>query len=177
MEREEGPKIALGCFLGNWTDEIEKDYGEGAEIIEFVSTGAKSYGFSVRKSNGEVLFYISIGYSKREPPLFSYSCRVVVYSNLWICERPPKIVSTVKSKGFTLDSDTSEIIHMERMKKMVAEYSISGIIEKLELQSEAIRRTADHEVVTCQVSKRFGVTADKRRLGRNFFTYAYGSDM
>ena len=38
-------EIPLGCFLGDMTDEIAKDYGPGAILTEVVSTGSKSYGY------------------------------------------------------------------------------------------------------------------------------------
>ena len=47
-------EIPTGCFLGDWTDEITKDYGPGALMIDFVSTGSKSYSYQVKKANGEI---------------------------------------------------------------------------------------------------------------------------
>ena len=58
VQKEGEERVELGDFLGDWTDEIEKDYGEGAKITEFVSTGAKSYAYTVTLPNGEVLYYI-----------------------------------------------------------------------------------------------------------------------
>ena len=40
-------KPALGCFLGDWTDELAA-FGNGAYITEFVSGGPKNYAFQVR---------------------------------------------------------------------------------------------------------------------------------
>jgi hypothetical protein len=34
------------------TDEIAKDYGAGALMTEYVSVGAKSYAYTVKKSDG-----------------------------------------------------------------------------------------------------------------------------
>ena len=47
------PHPPLGSFLGDLTDEITKDYGDGAEITEFVCTAPKSYAMKVRLANGE----------------------------------------------------------------------------------------------------------------------------
>ena len=65
VERKGGPTVELGNRLGDWVDEIDKDYGEAAEISEYVSTGAKSYAFNIEKPDGTVLFHISMGYCKR----------------------------------------------------------------------------------------------------------------
>ncbi|MCP4458736.1 MAG: hypothetical protein GY816_12045 [Cytophagales bacterium] len=42
-----------GVFLGDLTDEIQKDYGSGAYISEFVSGGPKNYGYRVSLPSGE----------------------------------------------------------------------------------------------------------------------------
>ena len=47
-------EVPIGPFLGDMTDEVEKDYGVGARITEYVSTGPKSYAYSVEKSDGEI---------------------------------------------------------------------------------------------------------------------------
>ena len=41
------PKIKCGDYLGELTDEIEKNYGSGARGIKFVSLGPKNYGYIV----------------------------------------------------------------------------------------------------------------------------------
>ena len=35
------------------TDEVAKEYGEGARITEYVSTGPKSYAYAVTTADGE----------------------------------------------------------------------------------------------------------------------------
>jgi hypothetical protein len=47
-------EIPTGPFLGQWADEILKDYGAEAKLIKFVSTGPKSYAYRVQKANGEI---------------------------------------------------------------------------------------------------------------------------
>lgn len=42
----------LGNFLGEMTDEIAKDYGDGAYISEFASGGPKNYAYKVLKQDG-----------------------------------------------------------------------------------------------------------------------------
>ena len=46
--------VPVGKFLGQMTDEI-KQYGPRARIVEFVSTGAKSYGIKIEKENGDFI--------------------------------------------------------------------------------------------------------------------------
>ena len=82
--------------------------------------------------------------------------------------------TVVKSKGFTLDSETSDILHLTQMKNMVIDFAFGDVIEKLELKTEGIRRTKEHEIVTRQLVKSFNVTADKRWLGSNFELFPYG---
>jgi hypothetical protein len=129
--------VPLGNFLGDMTDEISKEYGVGSQLTEFVSTGAKSYAYSVQKPNGDV------------------AC-------------------SVKSKGFTLDYQTGLIMSMTKMKELVFKYAQDGVSERIELESRGIRRTKDHEIVTRQITKGFGVTANKRQLRSDFMTLPYG---
>jgi hypothetical protein len=42
----EPPKVAIGDYLGDLTDELE-EYGSGSYIDDFVSSGPKNYAFSV----------------------------------------------------------------------------------------------------------------------------------
>ena len=44
-------KVKIGCYLGEMTNEIEKDYGVDAKALDFVTTGPKSYG--IRGINGD----------------------------------------------------------------------------------------------------------------------------
>ena len=45
----------VGDFLGEMTDEIEKDYGKDAKIISFSSGGPKNYGYIVEKKQAQHL--------------------------------------------------------------------------------------------------------------------------
>ena len=54
IEKECDPKIEIGSFLGDLTDEVTDKYGEGAKCIKFVSLGAKNYAYVIEKSNGEI---------------------------------------------------------------------------------------------------------------------------
>ena len=47
------PKIACGDYLGDLTDEIEKNYGKDARCVEFVSLGPKNYAYIVDLGNGQ----------------------------------------------------------------------------------------------------------------------------
>ena len=49
--------VPLGEYLGEMTDELA-EYGEEARLIMYVCTGAKSYGFSVRKADGTIVYCI-----------------------------------------------------------------------------------------------------------------------
>lgn len=49
-----------GNFLGQMTDEIEKDYGPGSKIVAFVSGGPKNYGYQVRVPSGELKTVIKL---------------------------------------------------------------------------------------------------------------------
>ena len=130
-------EVPIGNFLGDMTNELA-DYGEGAGISEYISTGPKSYAYAVKKSDG------------------STAC-------------------AVKSKGFTLDYQTGQILNMEKMKQMVFKYVEEGAVDRLEIESQGIRRTKAHDVVTLTVKKTFGVTANKRKfLDNSYMTYPYG---
>ena len=54
--QREGEKNVVECgeFLGELTDEIVKDYGEGARCVKFCALGPKNYGYEVLKPNGEL---------------------------------------------------------------------------------------------------------------------------
>ena len=43
----------IGNFLGDMTDELEKPYGPGSYIVEFVSGGPKNYAFCVYSTKSE----------------------------------------------------------------------------------------------------------------------------
>jgi hypothetical protein len=43
---DEPPKVTIGDYLGDHTDELEK-FGSGSFIDEFVSGGHKNYAFSI----------------------------------------------------------------------------------------------------------------------------------
>ena len=51
VKRSETPLVATGSYLGNMTNEL-KDYGVGAYISEFVSTGPKNYAYIVQCPDG-----------------------------------------------------------------------------------------------------------------------------
>ena len=59
------------------------------------------------------------------------------------------------------------------MKKMVYRYAIDNKQDVVKVESEGIRRTKDHQLVTLSLSKSFAVTADKRDLHADFITYPY----
>lgn len=47
-----------GGFLGDMTDELSKDYGEGSYITEFVSGGPKNYGYEVYSTAQEKIIQV-----------------------------------------------------------------------------------------------------------------------
>ena len=49
----------IGDYLGDMTDEISKDWGSDARIIQFASGGAKNYGFVVQQ-NGQIFDKIKV---------------------------------------------------------------------------------------------------------------------
>ena len=49
------PEINCGDYLGEFADEIIKNYGDGAKCRSFVSLGPKNYAYEVEKENGEVV--------------------------------------------------------------------------------------------------------------------------
>ena len=50
--------VPSGNFLGQMTDEIAKDFGEKARIVEFVSTGAKCYGLKIDIGDGTIRYIV-----------------------------------------------------------------------------------------------------------------------
>ena len=143
--------IPLGEYLGDMTDELT-EYGENACLTSYVSTGAKSYGFCIQKEDGSLVY-------------------------------------SIKSKGFTLNWDAGKIIffnekqfellarsiNFDKMKEMVFEFQARGEAERIEIKGTGIRRTKDHQVVTKNESKTFGVTITKRVLiDEGFVTQPYG---
>ena len=63
------------------------------------------------------------------------------------------------------------------MKKMVNRYCLDNIREVISLNSEGIRRTKEHDIVTQQLVKSFAVTADKRNLYADYGMFPYGYDL
>ena len=53
-------EVETGSFLGCWTDEIAKDHGAGAKIVEYLATAPKSYVFRVQKANGDISTHIKV---------------------------------------------------------------------------------------------------------------------
>ena len=45
--------VPTGSYLGDLTDEVEKDYGKGARIMEVICAASKSYGYQVKMADGE----------------------------------------------------------------------------------------------------------------------------
>ena len=52
--------MKLADYLGDMTDELIKDYGVNAKIIEFVSTGAKSYSYKIEKEDGTFHYIVKV---------------------------------------------------------------------------------------------------------------------
>ncbi|XP_054152671.1 uncharacterized protein LOC128951450 [Oppia nitens] len=50
----------IGDFLGDMTDEIEKDYKEGSYINSFTSCGPKNYGYQVVTGDGRVIQKVKV---------------------------------------------------------------------------------------------------------------------
>ena len=46
--------VQTGSYLGDLTDEVEKDYGTGAMITEVICAASKSYGYQVKMADGEI---------------------------------------------------------------------------------------------------------------------------
>ena len=76
--------VELGDYLGWMTDEL-KDYGEKARILEFVSTGAKSYSYVIDKGDGTL-------HSVTKVKGFSLNCETEKKIDM------PKMVEMVKQK-------------------------------------------------------------------------------
>lgn len=77
--------VKLGDFLGEMTDEVADRYGKEARIVEYASTGAKSYGFKVKKEDGN----------------FEYECKSKGFHNDYEtgkCIYLDKMIGMVKKK-------------------------------------------------------------------------------
>ena len=55
VEKPNSYQPDIGPFLGQLSDEVEGEYGFGAKIIEFYTTGPKSYCYKVLKSDGSIV--------------------------------------------------------------------------------------------------------------------------
>ena len=46
--------VQTGSYLGDLTDEVEKDYGKDARITEVICAASKSYGYQVETADGDL---------------------------------------------------------------------------------------------------------------------------
>jgi len=83
-------------------------------------------------------------------------------------------LSYFQVKGFTLNHAASRLINFESQRRLIHRFVEDGVQEKLEIREDAIRRLADHQIVTKVVKKRYQVVFNKRRVLRDFSTLPYG---
>lgn len=75
----------------------------------------------------------------------------------------------VKVKGITLNHAATQKINFESMLRL-----LEGMDEKIIVESNNIRRTADHQLVTRAESKVYKITFAKRRRIEDFDSVPFG---
>ena len=89
-----------------------------------------------------------------------------------------KLNTTVKIRGFTLNSINQKRLLLHSMKRLVKEFLRSNNCE-IVTYSNNIRRTREHQVVTKPERKRYRVVFDKLKVFPNGSTlpFGYSEDM
>lgn len=125
--------LPTGNFLGCLTDELT-EYGPGSYIGEFVSSGPKSYAYTVLSGEGRLIKTI---------------CKI---------------------KGITLNYRNTQILNFDSIKQMILENNQDPVV----VTGANIRRTASHDVITKEETKRFRINFMKRRREQTFDSLPYG---
>lgn len=135
-----------GDFLGDMTDELSKDYGEGSYITEFVSGGPKNYGYQVYSTAQKDIiqvckikgFTLNIGASQH----INFSAMRGILENV-----------TGKMENDPLNSENFDL----------SEETITSSVSH-------IKRTKQGKIVTEHATKVYRMVYDKRVLNYNDFT-------
>ncbi len=81
----------------------------------------------------------------------------------------------VKVRGIPLTAQNSKKIHFASMRRMVQAFVRSGQKEEIDLVYRRIaERTADNQLVTKLVRKKYRIVYDKRRVLGNYYTVPFG---
>lgn len=89
--------------------------------------------------------------------------------NIW-STKTNSLVSVCKVKGIRLNYNASRIINMETMTKMI----LNDDDKSINVVSDNIRRTADHDVITKTETKKYTLRSEKRKMLSNFDSVPYG---
>ena len=81
---------------------------------------------------------------------------------------------TVKVKGLTLNSATSQLLNFDSMKECVQQFVQERTTKVIDVAMNRITRDKDHIVYTEAKSKRFRVVYDKRVVKDDYTTIPYG---
>ena len=136
--------FTIGGSLGEYTDEIVKDYGVGARILEYVATASKSYGLRIR----------------RPPPAAEGGGE-------------GEIVEMVKAKGFTLNQAGAAKVNFRTMKGMVFRYARDRTVIQETVCQPSIRNQ-NLQLFTVEARKTYNVVCNKGVCGKDFLIKPFG---
>ena len=138
----------LGNFLGDMTDELEKPYGAGSYITEFVSGGPKNYAYKVRSARTGA---VAVGECKVKGITLDHNTLQSVHFETMV-----NMVNHVDSgTGRAWEADDEELI-------VPVHYA------------HCIRRNGPGKVLTKAITKDYRLVYDKRVIRPDLTTLPYG---
>ncbi len=98
------------------------------------------------------------------------------YSYAVKCERCPGVCKTeMKVRGFTLNYNASQLLHMHTMRELVFDFVRNEEQQEVTVMYRRIDRNKERDLVTSMSQKAYRVVYDKRRILRpSFDTVPYG---
>ena len=125
VERPGDPTIQLGPYLGQLTDEVEKDHGPNEHIVEFICAGPKNYAYKV--SNGATTVKVkgfSLNYENSQK-INMNSMREMVMS---MADNPS--ITMVNENKITREPRSRRIVNKREERKYQIVYDKRIIVEK-----------------------------------------------
>ena len=91
-----------------------------------------------------------------------------------MCNGSVEIFETCKVKGIRINYANSLKINFESVLKLIRQRDNKNTVNNIRLRNNAIKRTATHEVVTCEETKTCSIVLKKRRFVSDTESYPYG---
>lgn len=143
--------LISGCM----TDELEKDYGQGSFITEFVSGGPKYACLKLDMVQIHIMLFRHYAYK------------------VW-SEKDQAEKTIIKVKGFKLTYNATADINFDKMREIVHAFVQNRDRKETLLRIQRIERTQERKVVTVIRKKVYRVTYTKRVIQSDFTTVPYG---